>query len=129
MKRFAVILAVAAAFMSLTSDPSHAQFGWSNSSSWSNNYSSSWGSSQGFGPNGYFDNQFSNRRSEGTFTQGNGYTTPWGGGSRGTTQSWGAQESRVNNSGWNPASGFYNNQGGNFDAYNRGGTYNNRWRW
>ncbi|TWU25276.1 hypothetical protein Pla52o_15740 [Novipirellula galeiformis] len=129
MNRLFLTFAIALSSLCLMTETTYAQYGTSNSSSWNSSYSKSWGSSQGLGPNGYFNNNFSREQSQGSMTQNNGYTTPWGGGNRGTTQQWGSQRSSFNNSGWSPYNGSYNNSGGSQNGFNRGRNWNNNWAW
>ncbi|TWT84768.1 hypothetical protein CA13_62480 [Planctomycetes bacterium CA13] len=129
MKRLLLVIAVALTTTCLISETTQAQ--WSNSSttSSSSSYSKSWGSSQGIGPNGYYNNNFSTEESKGSVTQNNSYTNPWGGGNTGSTQNWGSKKTSFNNSGATPWGGAYNNSGGSFNSFNNGQTWNNNFRW
>jgi hypothetical protein len=130
MKNLLLVIAVTLGSFIATLDTVQAQFGSSQSQSWSTQSSSSWGRSQGFGPGGYFDNNYSNRQSSGSFSQSNNSFTPWGGSSSGTTQQWGNRQSTFNNSGFNNfGGGVWRNQGGSSDSFSSGRNWNNSWPW
>ena len=124
---FAALLAVVA--LVAEARPAAAQFLQSNSSSFSNSYSSNWGRSTGFGPNGYFNNGYSNQAGRSSFSnQSMGYS-PYGGFSQGRTFNSGFNQSNGFSQGYSPYGGAYNQSFGNFNQFNNGRQFQNVWGW
>ena len=126
MKKVILGSLIAALALLTTIDTASAQWSTSNSSSYSNSSSTSWGRQQGIGPSGVYDRGYLNQSGRSSMSQFNSGRTPYGGFSNGRTQTTGFNSSQNYDRGFN-RNGFYNNTGGNFNQFNNGSQFNNRW--
>ena len=101
-----------------------AQWGTGNSSSWSNSSSSQWSASEGFGPNGYFNNRQSSQSNQSSFTQNRQVRTRFGVRNVGRTQTQGSRSNFFSNQGFGPG-GFHHSAGGGRQNFNNGSSWNN----
>ena len=104
-------------------------YGGGSSTSYSNSYSSNWGSSSGFGPGGFYQKGFNNQAGHSSFKSNNFGYSPYGGFQNSVSRNQGFQQSNGFSRGYSPMGGFHNNKFGGFNSYNNGNQSQRYWRW
>lgn len=104
-------------------------YGSTTSSSYSNNYSRNWGNATSYGPGGFYRGGYDNRTGGSTASRWNGVYSPYGGVIYSSNNASGFVDNSSFSRGTTPYGTFFNNNYGNFNASNNGGSYLNSWYW